>query len=121
MPQSGKSPETPALPILKREYLFEARGKFVKELFPIAMTVGFAERVSQMSWLLKGSMPSAEQAGGLLRLSVAALWIVFAWDWYHRDIIISPVRTTPRYVLDVIIGLSYLRFMLMEEYADAWV
>src|SRR3954468_16773421 len=103
--------------------LAKIRADLIKELFPIAITVGFVERVSHMEWLLHGEAPSLSQreAANLLRLLIATVLAILAWDWYHRDIKISPISSVWRYLLDVLIVLGYLLFMLTEEHHRAWI
>jgi hypothetical protein len=105
------------------EKLAKIRADLVKELFPIAITVGFVERVSQMDWLLSGSAPSLSyrESANLLRLLIATVLAILAWDWYHRDIKISPISSVWRYLLDVLIVLGYLLFMLTQEHHRAWM
>jgi hypothetical protein len=79
--------------------------------------------MSQMDWLLRGEALSLShlQAANLLRLLIATVLAILAWDWYHRDIKISPISSVWRYMLDVLIVLGYLLFMLTQEHHQTWM
>jgi len=106
----------------------DERKDFVKRLFAVTISVGFATQLAQIighldpgsgaRHLFASITPSQWQELGLLVGSIFA--VVLSWEGYLISIHRDPVETRARFYLDVIIVFVYLLLMLFSSRSDLW-
>ena len=101
--------------------LTNPRTDLIRRLFPMAISVGFAGPLVQMSWLTNGPIPTMPEFEQLARLFVSMLFVLISWDWFHKDMISSPPRTMVRFLTDVAIVLAYMLFLIFSRSQAAWL
>jgi hypothetical protein len=89
-----------AAPSASPDDIAKARFDLIVRFVAVAISVGFATRISQMGWLTTGNIPSSVESQELLRLVTALFVIISGWEWYHRDLSIPPLKTWPRFFVD---------------------
>lgn len=87
------------------------RTDFVVRMFPVAISVGFATRITAMGWLLEGKCPSYAEWQEMPRLLAALIIVMIGWDWYHRDKTRKPSETLGRFIIDVLVVMVDLMFL----------
>jgi hypothetical protein len=101
--------------------LTNPRIDLIRRLFPMAISIGFAGPLVQISWLTNGHLPTSPEFQQLGRLFLSMLFVIMSWDWFHKDIVISPPRTLARFLLDVSIVLAYMIFLICARNHTAWL
>jgi hypothetical protein len=86
------------------------RADFVRRLFAVAISIGFAAHISQSNWL--DHIITRENA----LLLLAMVFVVSSWDGYLRSLRNDPLTDMPRFVVDVVIVFEYL--ILMQASGD---
>jgi hypothetical protein len=95
----------------RRRELSRDRSDFIRRLFAVAVSVGFASHIGTFRWLADFSTPSRE--AGLL--FVAMVFVVASWDGYLRSLQNDPLTDFFRFVLDIIIVFEYLFLMILAD------
>lgn len=93
------------------EELSKDRSDFVRRLFAVAVSVGFAGHITTFRWIAEFSTPSPESA----LLFIAMTFVVASWDGYLRSLQSDPLTDFPRFVLDILIVFEYLFLMTLVE------
>jgi hypothetical protein len=103
--------------------LADDRKDFVRRMFAVAISVGFAGRLVQMNWI-KGSQfvwPTATEWIVLLRLVVGILVVVSGWEWYHRDIRVRPLKHPWRFYIDIAVVITTILFLFASDKEEVWL
>ena len=90
------------------------RGDFIKRLFSVAMSVGFATQVGRQGWLVDGHLPNLYESEGLSRLAVTIIVVIASWEGYflyqaqNANRKADFIRDSTRLYIDIIIVLLYV-------------
>jgi hypothetical protein len=117
--------ESEALPA---KTLPEERKDFVKRLFAVTISVGFATQIAHIIpqldqsagvWHMLTSMSAQQlQELGLLLASLVA--VVASWEGYLKSISLDPLESRTRFYLDIVIVFVYLLLLLFSQKSDLW-
>jgi hypothetical protein len=112
-----------SLPQPSSDDIADARFDLIVRFVAVAISVGFATRLSQMGWLTAGHIPGSAESQELLRLCTALFVIVSGWEWYHRDVVERrrPLKKWPRFVVDLMVVAVSLGFLLSSKVQLLWL
>ncbi len=99
----------------------EIRADFIKRLFAVAVSVGFASTVSKMEWITEQSLPTTEEINELIVLSMALMATFLSWDGYLASINRKPLNDTPRFWIDIVLVFVYMLLLLTASSNWLWL
>jgi hypothetical protein len=97
------------------------REDLMKRWFAVAISVGFATTLVQMSWLNQGVLPTYEEWQQLARLAVALTAVVLSWEGYFFSISSKPLKDTPRFIIDFFLVLTYMVLLYTSKIPTFWL
>jgi hypothetical protein len=97
------------------------RADFIRRLFAVTVSVGFANQLIQMEWIKKGRWPEPTEAPHILFLLVGLFLIIQSWDGYFAALQKCPLERKSRFYIDTIIVLSYLVLLTVTNAAAAFL
>jgi len=89
------------------------RSDFIRRLFAIAVSVGFAGALANAAWVEAGRLPAADELPRLACLIAGMILVIGSWESYHRHIEKTD-RSILVFYLDVVIVFSYLLMLLLS-------
>lgn len=96
------------------------KADFIKRLFAIAISVGFATTLTRMHWLEAGQFPDDVERGQLALLLAGLVATAGSWDGYFASISEKPLRHTMRYVIDITLVFTYMILLLGASHGALW-
>ena len=97
------------------------RVDFIKRLFAIAVSVGFAIHIDAFEWLPAFDWPSPQIFEHSLLLLASMVFVVASWEGYLRSVEKTPLDDAPRFLLDIVIVFSYLLLMNAADDINAFI
>lgn len=88
------------------------RDDFIRRLFAVAISVGFASTLVSMNWLKDGNWPNAIELEQIAILIVGLAATVLSWDGYLLSIDKKPLYDLPRFLIDIVLVFIYLFLLL---------
>lgn len=88
---------------------------FVRRLFAVVVSVGFATQVSGMEWIRSGNSPTSEEVREILLLCFAVVVTIASWEGYNQYVSRMPLEDISRFILDILIVFSYLVLFLSSH------
>ena len=109
----------------QREAERNDRVDFVKRLFAVAISVGFATQVSRIIQEQQTShrallSVASDHRVGLILLLASLFIVVGSWEGYLASIRGKPLDDTIRFYIDIAIVFEYLLLMLCSELPQEW-
>jgi hypothetical protein len=95
------------------------RDDLIRRLFAVAISVGAATTLVQMSWVQNGRWPCLAEWQQLFILVAAMTATVLSWDGYLWSIANRPLRNFWRFAIDVLLVFIYM-FLLMTSKLLVW-
>jgi hypothetical protein len=89
------------------------RGDFIKRIFAVAVSVGFATSLAEMAWVREQRVPNIDEYQQLVILLTCLLATVLSWDGYFASIDNKPLKNPTRFYIDVIIVFVYMILLLI--------
>lgn len=96
----------------------EGRADFMKRFFSVAVSVGFASKISDLSFFSSFTLPTTEQSHQLVLLIFAMIVVVGSWEFYFSSITKRPLIDWPRFVTDIVIVSLYIVLLLSVKSFD---
>lgn len=96
------------------------RSDFIKRLFSVAVSVGFASQLSKQTWLLSGDWPDIKAVKEFVLLSTSIIAVVVSWDGYFVAITQRPLSDKGRYYVDILIVLLYIFLIIASGMQSIW-
>lgn len=93
---------------LKRQREASNRADFIKRIFAVVVSVGFATQLIQMESVHKGQLPSGSDLVHVTYLIIGLVLIIQSWEEYFVSIEDRQLTTPGRFYVDIIILFSYL-------------
>ncbi len=87
------------------------RSDFIKRLFSVAASVGFATQIGAQEWIRQGQPPSLEQIPALLTLIGSIIVVVRSWEGYFETIARIELKDKSRFYLDIFIVMLYITLL----------
>src|ERR1700743_1424375 len=106
------------------ETLADDRKDFVKRMFAVAVSVGFAGRLVKMNWISGNALvwpPSANEQMELWRLAVGIFVVVSGWEWYHRDVRDRPLNYPTRFYIDIAVVIMTIIYLFASDKEQVWL
>jgi len=104
--------------------LADDRKDFIRRMFAVAVSVGFATRLVTMNWI-KGEKLiwplSHNEKMELFRLIVGIFVVVSGWEWYHRDLRDRPLKSPWRFYIDVAVVILTIFFLFSSDKEEVWL
>ena len=97
------------------------RGDFIRLLFAVAISVGFAAVLGQMDWLKNGAFPSLSESEQLAILATGMFATVLSWDGYLASIEKKPLNGYFRYAIDIVLVFVYMFFLISSNHPNFWL
>jgi hypothetical protein len=91
------------------------RNDFIKRLFAVAISVGFANHIDQLKWMATLSSPDQKTAQYSALLLVAVLTTVLSWEGYLTSLRDRPLLDRTRFFIDIVIVFEYLIPLTLYE------
>lgn len=89
------------------------RSDFIRRLFAIAVSVGFAGALANAGWVEAGRLPIQSELPQLACLVAGLVLVIGSWESYHRHIHKTD-RSILVFYLDVAIVFAYLLMLLLS-------
>jgi hypothetical protein len=87
----------------------EDRNDFIKRLFAVAVSVGFATTApSTLQWMVTFALPDRAVARSSALLVAALLLVVQSWEGYLASVRNYPLKDRSRFFIDIILVFEYL-------------
>jgi hypothetical protein len=99
----------------------EARADFIRRLFAVAVSVGFASTLSKMAWIQKEVLPNQAECGQLAILATGLVATVLSWDGYWMSINRKPLFSVWRYRIDILLVFLYMIFLMTSAPPFWWL
>jgi hypothetical protein len=100
----------------------EDRKDFIRRLFAVAISVGFAGSLVHMPWIDQpDKWFDSDQTLELVRLATGIFVMVSGWEWYHRDLKDRPLKYPLRFYLDVAIVIYTIVFLYSSTKEGVWL
>src|SRR5690348_9899510 len=96
------------------------RGDFLRRLFAVAISVGFATTLVRMPWVQSFSAPTSDEWKQLVVLCVGLFATVASWDGYLLSITKKPLRSVGRYGIDILLVFIYMLFLILSGHHRVW-
>jgi hypothetical protein len=99
----------------------EHRIDFIRRLFVVAITVGFASRIGSMEWFVAHRWPTRLEWHAIALLAVGLAAIIESWEGYFASIAERPQRTIARFIIDIMVAFAYLFLLLSSTYLPYFI
>ena len=99
----------------------EIRDDFIRRLFAVAISIGFAATLIEMDWVEKGSFPDRSETEQLAILLVGLFVTVLSWDGYLASIKRKPLYDYTRFAIDVLLVFVYMFFLISSKHPNFWL
>ncbi len=99
----------------------EIRADFIKRLFAVAISVGFATTLARMTWVEKGRWPELGEREQIFVLIVSLIATVLSWDSYLLSIMYKPHRKPGRFVIDIVLVFVYMFLLITSKHPSIWM
>lgn len=95
-----------------------SRADFMKRLFAVAVSVGFASPLTRMVWIEKGTLPTDVEWHQIAILATALLATIGSWEGYFSAIDNRPLKGVIRFVIDIILVLIYMILLISSAHPN---
>jgi hypothetical protein len=93
----------------------EFRADFIRRLFAVAVSVGFAAHIQTLTWIASPvPLPDTATIEHSCLLIIAMATVVASWEIYLRSITRHPLVDESRFILDIVIVFEYLILMTLN-------
>lgn len=99
----------------------EIRADFIKRLFAVAVSVGFAATFVDMDWVKSGSLPNRPEWEQMAILFTGLVATVLSWDGYLLSISNKPLTDYPRFWIDIFLVFIYMFFLISSKQPGFWL
>lgn len=94
------------------------RGDLIKRLFAVAISVGFAATLTQMTWIKNGTLPDSSEWIEIVGLITALIATLLSWDGYLSAIEDRPLTSFSRFGIDVLLVFLYMIMLITSKRAN---
>lgn len=91
------------------------RADFLRRLFAVIVSVGFATQLVQMDSVKNGRIPTGADLVHLVFLAVGLVLIIQSWEEYFSTIEVMPLTKPIRFYIDITILFSYLLLLMYSS------
>jgi hypothetical protein len=99
----------------------EIRKDFIRRLFAVAISVGFATTLVRMDWVEKGDLPAGAEIDQLFILFLGLIVTVLSWDGYLASIEKKPLNGDGRFWIDIALVFIYMFLLISSKQSDFWL
>jgi hypothetical protein len=99
----------------------DIRADFIKRLFAVAISVGFATSFVQLGWVQQGTWPKSEEWERLFILATGMFATVLSWDGYLVSIDSKPLNGPGRFSIDIILVFIYMFLLISSAKPYLWL
>lgn len=98
----------------------DRRSDFIKRLFSVAASVGFATQIGAQPWVKQGRFPDVAELPILLTLVGSIIVVVRSWEGYFETISRIKLKDRTRFYLDIFIVFQYIVLLNVSPHPDFW-
>lgn len=91
------------------------RADFIRRIFAVTVSVGFASQLISMEWVKNGGFPNNEEFTHCIFLLVGLLLVIHSWEYYFFSLEKRPLKTRRRFYTDVVIVFTYLILLVSSK------
>lgn len=106
---------------LDAQQLADNRADFVKRIFAVAVSVGFASQLVQQPWIREGLLPSWAELANFTMLCLGLFLVVQSWEGYLKAIQSKPLYKIPRFYIDIALVFMYLSLLVISTNRTAFL
>jgi hypothetical protein len=99
----------------------EHRLDFIRRLFVVAVSVGFASRIGGMEWFTVHRWPTRPEWQAIALLAVGLAAIIESWEGYFASIGNRSQKTITRFIIDIMVAFAYMFLLLSSAYLPFFV
>ena len=99
----------------------QIRDDFIRRLFAVAISVGFAATMTKMEWVENGSFPNKPEWEQLSILFTGLVATVLSWDGYLVSIKSKPLNGFGRFSIDILLVFIYMFFLISSKQPGFWL
>jgi hypothetical protein len=96
----------------------ESRADFMKRLFAVAVSVGFASTLTRMVWISNGTIPTGDERHQIALLTTALIATISSWEGYFAAIDVRPLRSIWRFIIDIVLVLVYMILLISSGHPN---
>jgi len=97
------------------------RDDFIRRLFAVAVSVGFASTLIQMTWVKSALLPTPNEQQQLAILFIGLFATVASWDGYLASIHEKPLEGDWRFSIDITLVFIYMFFLISSSQPTFWL
>lgn len=99
----------------RSEVRADIREDFIKRLFAVAISVGFAATFTGMNWVKNQQLPTEPERGEIFLLLTALIATVVSWDGYLVSIKEKRLYGTWRFTIDIALVFLYMVLLITAK------
>ncbi len=99
----------------------EIRKDFIRRLFAVAISVGFATTLVRMEWVENGELPAGAEIDQLFILFLGLIVTVLSWDGYLASIEKKHLNGDGRFWIDIALVFIYMFLLISSKQSDFWL
>jgi hypothetical protein len=97
------------------------RADFLRRLFAVVVSVGFANQLIQMDWVENGKWPDSSEGPHIIFLLLGLFLILQSWEGYFTALENRPLEKIGRFYVDVTIVFVYLLLLTISKSIAAFL
>ena len=97
------------------------RDDFMRRIFAVAVSVGFATTLSNSAWLKHQRLPNGAEIQQFAVLLTALTATLLSWDGYLASIAKKPLERSTRFVIDIALVFIYMTLLLTASNPHWWL
>jgi hypothetical protein len=101
--------------------LARSREDFMKRLFAVAVSVGFASPLTRMGWIEHGTFPNEAEWQQITILATALLATIGSWEGYFSAINNRPLKGVLRFIIDIVLVLFYMVLLISAGHSGLFL
>jgi len=95
--------------------LAQSRADFIKRLFAVIVSVGFANQLIGMGWVKNYTFPGIDDLPHIIFLLLGLLLVIQSWEGYFSTLEDRPLETGGRFYVDTAIVFTYLLLLSVSN------
>jgi len=99
----------------------EIRKDFIKRLFAVAVSIGFAATLINMDWITKAHWPDDAEQNQIAILLTGLIATIGSWDGYFRALEKAPLENFGRFIIDITLVFLYMILLVTSYNHHLWV
>ncbi|WP_417798711.1 hypothetical protein [Terasakiella pusilla] len=99
----------------------DIRKDFIKRLFAVAVSVGFASTLINMDWVKDTRIPDLNEGKHLFILLTGLVATIGSWDGYFQALEKAPLERFGRFLIDITLVFLYMILLVTSQNQYLWI